>query len=150
VVLFLYGVAVAQQDSSGLMFAGGLLGLLSGAVVGLLIYRGLLRVSGKHLFPVTTWLITLLAAGLAAQAAGFLTQADVLPPLVPTMWDSSGILAQHSILGRMLQTLIGYVDRPSGIQVLFYATTVIGIALLTRLYNRAPAPGAAPANAFKT
>ena len=149
VVLFLYGVAVAQQDSSRLMFAGGLLGLLSGAVVGLLMYRGLLRISSKYLFTVTTWLITLLAAGLAAQAAGFLTQADVLPPLVQTMWDTSGILAQHSILGRMLQTLIGYVDQPSGIQVLFYAATLIGIALLMRLYSSAPSPSVLPANAFE-
>jgi len=99
VVLFLYGVAIAQQDSPGLMLSGGLIGLLSGAMVGLLMYRGLLRISSRYLFTVTTWMITLLAAGMAAQAAGFLTQADLLPPLVQSMWDTSGIVAQNSILG---------------------------------------------------
>ncbi len=137
VVLFLYGIAVAQQDSSRLMLAGGLLGLFTGAMMGLLMYRGLLRISSKHLFTITTWLITLLAAGMAAQAAGFLTQADLLPPLVPSMWDTSGILAQNSIPGRVLQTLVGYVDHPSGMQVLFYAATLTGIAVLMRLYGSA-------------
>lgn len=137
VVLFLYGIAVAQQDSSRMMFAGGLLGLLAGAMTGLLMYRGLLRISSKHLFTITTWLITLLAAGMAAQAAGFLTQADLLPPLVQSMWDTSGILAQNSIPGRVLQTLVGYADHPSGMQVLFYAATLAGIAVLMRFYGAA-------------
>ena len=138
VVLFLYGIAVAQQDSMRMMLAGGLLGLLSGAVAGLLMYRGLLRLSSKYLFTVTTWLITLLAAGMAAQAAGFLTQADLLPSLVQSMWDTSGVLAQNSVPGRVLQTLVGYVDQPSGLQVLFYAATLVGIAVLMRAYGGAP------------
>jgi high-affinity iron transporter len=150
VVLFLYGIAVAQQDSPGLMLSGGLLGLLSGAMVGLLMYRGLLRISSRYLFTVTTWMITLLAAGMAAQAAGFLEQADLLPPLVQSMWDSSGIVAQNSILGRVLQTLVGYADHPSGMQVLFYAATLAGIALLMRFYGSVPSTKGQPLNAIGT
>jgi high-affinity iron transporter len=148
VVLFLYGVSVSQPDSSGLMLTGGVLGLLSGGAIGLLMYRGLLRFSTKHLFTVTTWMITLLAAGMAAQAAGFLTQADLLPPLVQSMWNTSGILAQNSLIGRVLQTLVGYADHPSGIQVLFYVATLAGITILTRLYGGASsAPKAQSLNA---
>jgi high-affinity iron transporter len=150
VVLFLYGVAVAQQDSPGLMLSGGLLGLLSGAMVGLLMYRGLLRISSRHLFTVTTWMITLLAAGMAAQAAGFLTQADLLPPLVQSMWDTSGIVAQNSVFGRVLQTLVGYADHPSGVQVLFYIATLGSIAAFMRLYGNVPASKVQPVNAVGT
>jgi len=150
VVLFLFGIAVAQQDSPGLMLSGGLLGLLSGAMLGLLMYRGLLRISSRYLFTVTTWMITLLAAGMAAQAAGFLEQADLLPPLVQSMWDTSGIVAQNSVFGRVLQTLIGYADHPSGIQVLFYAATLAGIAVFMRLYGSAPSPKVQPVNAIGT
>ena len=150
VVLFLYGIAVAQQDSPGLMLSGGLLGLLSGAMAGLLMYRGLLRISSRHLFTVTTWMITLLAAGMAAQAAGFLTQADLLPPLVQSMWDTSGIVAQNSVFGRVLQTLIGYADHPSGIQVLFYAATLISIAVFMRLYGNVSSSKVQPVNAIGT
>jgi len=137
VVLFLYGIAAMQTDSTQLMFVGGLFGLSLGAVAGFMMYRGLLRLSSKHLFTVTTVLITLLAAGMAAQAAGFLVQADLLPSLVQSMWDTSGILAQNSVLGRVLQTLIGYVDHPSGIQVVFYATTLIVIVVLMRIFGDA-------------
>lgn len=143
VVLFLYGIAVAQPDSSRLMLIGGLLGTLGGVVVGGLMYRGLLRLSSRHFFSVTTWLITLLAAGMAAQAAGFLVQANLLPSLVPTLWDTSDILSQKSVLGRVLQTLVGYVDHPSGIQALFYLSTLIVIGALMRVVDRRPALEAA-------
>lgn len=139
VVLFLYGIATAQQDQAGQMLAGGALGLLSGAVVGLMMYLGLLRISSKYLFRVTSWLITLLAAGMAAQAAGFLVQADLLPAIVPTLWNTSAILSQDSIPGRLLQTLIGYTDHPAGIQVLFYVVTLVSIAWLMRVYGGVPA-----------
>lgn len=138
IVLFLYGIATAQQDQAGQMLAGGALGLLSGAVVGLMMYLGLLRIPSKYLFRVTSWLITLLAAGMAAQAAGFLVQADLLPAIVQTVWNTSEILSQNSILGRLLQTLIGYTDHPSGIQVLFYVATLVSIAWLMRAYGGAP------------
>ena len=138
VVLFLYGIATAQQDQTGYMLTGGALGLLAGAAMGLMMYRGLLRISSKYLFRVTSWLITLLAAGMAAQGAGFLLQADLLPAIVPTVWNTSHILSQNSVLGRLLQTLIGYTDHPAGIQVLFYVVTLVSIAWLMRVYGGIP------------
>jgi len=138
VVLFLYGIATAQQDQGGHMLAGGVFGLMSGAAVGLMMYLGLLRISSKYLFRVTSWLITLLAAGMAAQAAGFLVQADLLPAIVPTVWNTSAILSQNSIPGRLLQTLIGYTDHPTGTQLLFYVVTLVSIAWLMRAFGGAP------------
>lgn len=135
VVLFLYGIAAAQQEQAGLMVTGGMLGLVLGAGMGLLLYLGMLRIPSKHLFSATSWLITLLAAGMASQAAGFLAQADMLPTLAPTLWDTSSLLPQKSLLGKLLQTLVGYTDRPMGIQVLFYVVTLGGIALLMRAYG---------------
>jgi len=139
VVLFLYGIAAAQQEQAGLMLAGGVLGLVLGAGMGLLLYLGMLRIPSRYLFSATSWLITLLAAGMASQAAGFLAQADMLPTLVPTLWDTSALLPQKSLLGKLLQTLVGYTDRPMGIQVLFYVVTLGGIALLMRAYSGVPA-----------
>jgi len=135
VVLFLYGIAIAQQEQAGLMLAGGVLGLLLGMGAGLLLYLGLLRISSKRLFIVTSWLIALLAAGMAAQGAGFLVQADLLPSLVQPLWDTSALLSQHSIPGRILQTLIGYADRPAGMQVVFYVVTLAVIGVLMWFYG---------------
>lgn len=138
VVLFLYSIVVAQKEQVQMMLAGGTLGLGLGAAVGLALYLGLMRLATRHLFTVTGWFITLLAAGMAAQGAGFLVQADLLPPLRQTLWDSSAFLSQQSITGHTLQVLVGYLDRPSGIQVLFYILTLGAILVLIRIYGSPP------------
>ena len=74
----------------------------------------------------------LLAAGLAANAAGYLTQAGLLPSLYPQVWDSSHILSQESFIGQLLHILIGYNDRPTAMQLLFYLATVATMGLLMR------------------
>jgi high-affinity iron transporter len=133
VVLFLYGIASAGGTTAASMLAGGIGGLAAGAAIGIAIYLGLLSLPTRHLFSVTSWMILLLAAGMASQGAAFLVQADLLPALVQTAWDSSWLLSDRGTVGQVLHTLIGYVARPSGIQVVFYFTTfaVIGGLMLT-------------------
>ncbi len=146
VVLFLYGIA-AGGDGIWPMLSGGLLGLSAGAVVGLAMYFGLLRVPTRHLFAVTSWLILLLAAGMAAQAAGFLIQADWLPAWRQPLWDTSAVLAEQSLLGQILHVLIGYNDRPAGMQVAFYLATLLIVGGLMRTMGSSPAPRPRPAAA---
>ena len=43
------------------------------------------------------------------------------------------MLIEDSVLGKALHTLIGYVSRPEGIQILFYLATLAAIWLLTRV-----------------
>src|SRR5215470_13944959 len=74
IVLFLYGV-VAAGTSSSAMLTGGLLGLAAGGVLTALTYCGLLALPTRHVFTVTTILIALLAAGMAAQCVQFLYNA---------------------------------------------------------------------------
>ena len=131
VVLFLYGIVLS--GTSGLsLFLGGLLGLACGVAVSALSYVGLLAIPQRHIFRATSWLITLIAAGLAAQAVAFLNAAGVLTAFSSAVWDTSGILSDQSILGILLHTLVGYVDRPTGMQLLAYAATIIAMASLMR------------------
>ncbi|MGA7260879.1 MAG: FTR1 family protein, partial [Stellaceae bacterium] len=132
-VLFLYGIAAGGGLSAGSLIAGGTLGLAGGVAVGAALYLGLLRIPPRRLFTVTSWMVLLLAAGMASQAAGYLVQADLLPPLGNAVWDTSVMLTEDSVLGKALHTLIGYVSRPEGIQILFYVTTLCAISLLTRI-----------------
>jgi high-affinity iron transporter len=134
VVLFLYGVAAAEGGASVNMLAGGLVGLGLGALVCFLTYVGLVTIPTRHLFAVTSTLIALLAAGMAAQAIAFLQQADILTALDQTVWDTSWILRDGSFLGRALHTLIGYVDQPTAMQLIVYAATLAIIALLMRVF----------------
>lgn len=121
-VLFLYGIAADGTASS--MLEGGLIGVAAAAVLGIVLYFGLLRVPLKHVFKITGALLVLIAAGLAAQAASLLVQTGLLPPIGYDIWNTTGILSQDSTLGLLLHILVGYVDRPMGIQVLVYLGTL--------------------------
>ncbi|HET7633957.1 MAG TPA: FTR1 family protein [Burkholderiales bacterium] len=144
IVLFLYGIASSGTGAIG-MLIGGIIGVIAGAAFGTALYYGLLRIPLRHLFTVTNWIILLLASGMAAQGASFLVQANLLPALGSTMWDTSWLLTEGSILGKVLHTLVGYTARPSGIQLVFYFVTLITILTLMKLFNRKPQP--APARA---
>jgi len=142
VVLFGYGM-FAGGSGSGDLVTGGVLGLLSGVAAGVAMYAGLLRIPMRHFFRATNGLLILLAAGLAAAAAGFLTQADVLPALADPLWDSSWLLTDDSWFGRTLHALVGYSAQPSGMQVLFYACVVALLSGGARLAAPRPARVAA-------
>lgn len=133
VVLFLHGIAAADDGSSGSMLLGGLIGIGAGTFAGLLIYLGLLRIPSRYLFAVTTWMILLLAAGMAAQGAKLLEQANLLPALGYAIWNSSAWLPEHSLFGQLLHVLIGYSARPSGIQLLAYIATLVIIVSTMKL-----------------
>ncbi len=135
VVLFLHGIASAGGGNATTMLLGGLSGVAAGAAVGAALYLGLLTIPTKHLFTVTSWLILLLAAGMASQGAAFLVQADILPSLGHGVWDTSAILSERGVIGQVLHTLAGYTARPSGIQVVFYCATILVLGGLTSLTN---------------
>ena len=139
VVLFLYGVAAAQGGASWAMVAGGFVGLILGSSVCLLTYLGLITIPARYLFGVTSALIALLAAGMAAQAIAFLEQANILTALDETMWNTSWILSDSSFLGRALHTLIGYVDQPTAMQLIAYAATLTVIVVLMKVFAPTPA-----------
>jgi len=138
VVLFLYGVAISGNDTAMSLMAGGAIGLALGAALSGLTFYGLVHIPPKYLFGATTTLITLLAAGLAAQAVAFLQQAGIVNVLSGTAWDTSDFLSDRSLGGRVLHTLVGYSDQPSGLQVAAYVATLAIIVVATRLTKSAP------------
>ena len=132
VVLFLYGI-VATGTSASALLIGGTLGLAVGAAFTALTYYGLLAIPARYIFAVTTVLIALLAAGMAAQAVQFLDAAGWINVLGQRLWDTSGVLPQDGIVGRMLHTLVGYTDRPTELQLIAYLATLAVMAALTRV-----------------
>jgi high-affinity iron transporter len=138
VVLFLFGIATSTHAGAAPMLLGGALGVLGGALVSWLLYRGLVAIPMRHLFKITNGMIALLAAGMAGQAAAILAGAGMLPALGDELWDTSGILRDDSILGRALHALIGYSDRPPGIQVLAFVATLAALITLSRLVGQGP------------
>ena len=133
VALFLYGVAASDGGSALSLAIGGIIGLALGAAVCLLTYFGLMRIPPRALFATTTVLITLLAAGMAAQAVAFLQRANWLNSLDNVLWDSEWLLSDKSIAGRALHTLVGYTDQPTAMQLLVYVAVLLVTVALMRL-----------------
>jgi high-affinity iron transporter len=138
VALFLYGIVTSDGGSAVSLALGGVIGLVLGALVCLLTYAGLISIPMRSLFAVTTVLITLLAAGMAAQAAAFLEKANWLTAMSNVVWDSSWLLDESSIPGKALHTLIGYTDQPTAMQLSVYVAVLLITFVLMRLSGSQP------------
>jgi high-affinity iron transporter len=115
--------------------------LLAGAGVSALMYFGLLKIPAGKLFQVTSGLITLLAAGMAAQAILFLQNGGWLEYFTGTLWDTSWLLPDDGqgtigMFGKMLHTLVGYTAAPNGAQLIVYGLTIAMILVLMRRVNK--------------
>ena len=136
IVMLTYGSMVSGRTISAIM-VGGTIGLLAGAAAGIGICYGFLKFATRHIFNATSWMLILLAAGMVSQAMGFLSAAGYVPEIVYPLWDSSAIIKESSLIGVILHTLVGYCDRPSGIQFISYLLTFTGIAAILRFYGQA-------------
>jgi high-affinity iron transporter len=147
-VLFLYSLATGGGDGLHNTITGGLGGLAAGALVGGLLYAGLLRIPLKWFFSITGVLVLLLAASMASQVARLLIQADVLPSLGSPVWNTSAVLSQSSALGTFLHALMGYDAQPAGMQVVFYGVTLLAIS--AGMWWVKPGQSAGPASQSRT
>lgn len=142
VVLFMTGIIIQGKDTMAELLIGSGIGLLAGAAVSMVLYFGLAAIPLKRMFSVTGVLVTLLAAGLAASAVKQLSNAGLISVLDSSLWDTSSILSEDSWTGRVLSILIGYMDRPTGMQLIAYVVTAATIFTLSYLW-RAPSKPAA-------
>jgi FTR1 family protein len=134
IVMLSFGTLASGQTPLSIIM-GGILGLTVGTLVGVGICYGLIKFATKHIFNATSWMLILLAAGMVSQAIGFLSAAGYVPELVSPLWDTSKIMAEHSFVGTIFHTLIGYTDRPSAMQMICYISTIIVIALILKTYG---------------
>jgi len=120
IVMFLYS-AIVTGGKTYLLIIGSIVGTCMGIIAGFVIYYGLIKIPIKKVLTVTSWLLMLLVAGMVAQAFGYLSAAGKVPDLIPMVWDTSRIISEGSLLGKIMHILVGYTDRPSGIQLLVYS-----------------------------
>ncbi len=137
IVLFLYGMIASGQSLSSIA-AGSAIGFAGGAAMGFALYIGLISISPRHIFKVTTWLLILLCAGMSATAAKFLVSAGWFADFSDTMWDTSAVLSEGSVVGKILHALFGYSQQPMQIQIIFYLAALAILIASMKLINRAP------------
>lgn len=132
IALFLYGILSAGESAANLL-AGSVFGLIGGVVTGVALYYGLVKISPKRLFSVTSWLLIFLAAGMVSQALAFLAAAGWVPETASSVYNASGFLPERAFPGNILHALFGYSERPSAVQFIGYLATIGAIVLIMKL-----------------
>jgi len=143
-LFFLFGAAQGVADDSGSMLLGGSMGAVAAIALGVLLYLGMIRIPMKALFGVVGWMLMLLAAGMASQAAWNLVAIEWLPAIIDPLWNSTALLSQESLPGELLHVLIGYDEAPSAMQVIVF---VLSLAVMSVLYYRLQVPAQTTARA---
>jgi high-affinity iron transporter len=129
IVLFVYGMFVSGETGASIA-AGSALGFALGALTGVAFYYGIIKMSARYMLQVTSWILMLLVAGLAAQGVGFLQAAGWFDMLSKPVWDTSWLLSDRSLAGKALHSLVGYSARPSEIQLAVYAASLATLMAL--------------------
>lgn len=136
IALFTYGMTASGAFTISKIAIGGMIGALGGTIVGAMLYLGLLKTAQRHLFTVTSWMLIILTAGMAAQGASFLIATGILPELHPQVWDSSNILSGSSFIGETLKVLVGYTPKPTGMELTFYASVILIVGTTYKMIAR--------------
>lgn len=150
-VVFLYGSFLQLQSlGSYLSFAGSAaLGLAIAMVLFWALQIGARFVSWKWFFRVTETMLLFLGSALFLTAMGKLLSKHLSALALPdwiyaTLWDSSALLSDSSVMGSLLATLAAYRSQPIGwdllVLVLYWATVA---ALFGRQAREARQPVAA-------
>lgn len=150
----------AFQSTSGVVSPvaaglGALTGLLVAAVIGLLIYRGGMRLNLAKFFRVTAVLLVLIAAGLISSAIHHANEAALFTTGNAQAMDLSSVVAASSDnpISALITGLFGVYPFPSVAEVvgwLLYAVPMLTFVLWPQrrpLRRPAPASASAPANA---
>ncbi len=131
-ILFLYGILASGAKVVDLVI-GLVIGLFLSSLSGIFIYTGLLKLPTKYFFKIINILLILLAAGMSSQLANYLSAIGIIEALSSSMWNSQWLIADDTIIGRILYSLIGYSSHPTELQVLFYATTILSMMLIMKV-----------------
>ncbi|HEX6581211.1 MAG TPA: iron uptake transporter permease EfeU [Actinomycetota bacterium] len=124
------GTAVAPATQ----VTGAVIGLAIAVVLGVLLYRGGIRMNLRSFFRVTGLILIVVAAGLFAYSLHELQEAGWLPVLEAHAFDLSASLPDDAGAGAILRGLVGYNADPTWLEVVGWAAylVVVGGLFLRR------------------
>ena len=124
--LFLIATTVGSESST-VQIIGGILGLATAVVIGILFYAGSSRIDLRAFFRLTGVLIILFAAGLVSKAVHEFQELGVLPTVNEHVWDLGILEPSTSTFGRFLGSLFGWTPRPSLLMTVAYAAYLVPV-----------------------
>lgn len=142
-VLFLFAGSSSQSGSTALYLAGGVAGFAVAAVLGYVVYRGSRVLPMRQFFSVTGIAVIVLGAGLISNGLAELRESGLIASLGARPWDTEGLVASTSTLGKFLHTLFGYDSAPTWGQIAIYWTYLVAGLTAFQLGLGVPKPRAA-------
>ena len=113
-------------------------------ILGVLLYRGGIRMNLRSFFRVTGLLLIVVAAGLFAFSLHELQEAGWLPFLETHAFDVSSSLPDDERVGAILRGLLGYNADPTWLEVVGWAAYLVVVGGLFLRTPRMPASKSRP------
>ncbi len=137
IIILVYSISSVEIIDSNNYLLGLIIGIISGLTLGIVIYLGLVKLANqRYIFHISSTLLMFIASGFAAEAAGILTSSGIITIMSEQLWDSSWLIYDRSIYGKFLNMITGYIAKPNGLQVIFYACTLSLINILIQIKIR--------------
>ena len=131
--LFLFAAAEGTAVEGGgvaSQLLGAMLGLGLAVVLGVLLYRGGIRMNLRTFFKVTGVILVVVAAGLFAYSVHELQEAGWLPFLESPAFDLSATLPDDEGIGAVLRGLVGYNADPGVLEVVAWLAYLVVVGTL--------------------
>lgn len=144
--LFLWAATQAATGSAGSSAApllGAALGIATAVVIGVLVYRGALRLNLATFFTWTGGLLIIVAAGVLAYAVHDLQESGLVPGLHNLAFDVSGTIPPTSWVGTLVKGTLNLSPAMTRLEVgvwLLYVAIVL--PLFVRQVRRGGTPSA--------
>jgi high-affinity iron transporter len=137
--LFLFAAAegtAVEGGGVGAQLVGAALGLVLAVVLGVLLYRGGIRMNLRSFFKITGAILIVVAAGLFAFSVHELQEAGWFPFLEAHAYDVSATLPDDEGIGAVLRGLVGFNADPGVLEVLAWVAYLVVVgALYLRPYT---------------
>jgi len=133
VELALLLVATSLAGSTASAALGATLGIGAAALIGVLLYRGVLRLNLGAFFRATNVLLLLFAAGMIGLGTHEFIEAGLLRAVVDPLWNVNPILNDQSAPGELLKSLFGYNGAPTLTEALAYVAYLVAVVWALRL-----------------
>lgn len=131
--LFLFAAAegtAVEGGGIGAQLVGAALGLVLAVVLGILLYRGGIRMNLRTFFKITGVILIVVAAGLFAYSVHELQEAGWFPFLEAHAYDVSATLPDDEGIGAILRGLVGFNADPGVLEVLAWLTYLVVVGFL--------------------
>ncbi|WP_285116202.1 iron uptake transporter permease EfeU [Leifsonia sp. fls2-241-R2A-40a] len=134
---------VASTGGSWEPAVGALLGLATAAVLGFLLYRGMVKINLGTFFTWTGVFLIVVAAGVFAYGLGDLQEAGLIPGGGVHAYDVSGAIPSSSWYGTLAAGILNFNPSPTWLQVVAWVAYLAVVGFFYVRQHRASARPAA-------